>query len=112
LKQYLIDNQAKNRTMEDFGMHVIPAYLRNSEDIYAYAFRDYWKDVGTIESLWQANMEFLDPNHALNIRDENWRIYSKNPDSPPQFLTKDSKVTNSMIVDGCYVAGEINHSIL
>lgn len=57
-------------------------------------------------------MEFLNPEHALNIRDENWRVYSRNPNSPPQFLTETSKVTDSMIVDGCYVAGEINHSIL
>lgn len=112
LKRYMIDNQAKNRSMEDFGMDVIPAYLRNSEEVIAYSFKDYWKDVGTVESLWEANMEFLNPEHALNIRDDKWKIYSKNPDSPTQFLTDTSKVTNSMIVDGCYVAGEINHSIL
>lgn len=112
LKRYMIDNQAKNRSMEDFGMDVIPAYLRNSEEVIAYSFKDYWKDVGTVESLWEANMEFLNPEHALNIRDENWRVYSRNPNSPPQFLTETSKVTDSMIVDGCYVAGEINHSIL
>lgn len=112
LKQYLVDNHAKNRTMEDFGKHVIPAYLRNGENIFAYAFRDYWKDVGTIESLWEANMEFLDPHHALNIRDTNWRISSRTPVSPPQFLTATSRVTDSMVVDGCYVAGELEHSIL
>ena len=112
LKRYLIDNHAKNRTMEDFGKDVIPAYLRNSENIFAYAFKDYWKDVGTIESLWEANMGFLDPNHALNIRDTSWRIYTQNPSAPPQFLTKSSKVADSMIADGCYIAGEVNHSIL
>lgn len=112
LKKYLIDNQAKERTMEDFGQHVIPAYLRNNENVFAYAFRDYWKDVGTIESLWEANMEFLDPTHALNIRNSDWRIYSQNPSAPPQFLTATSNVTNAMIVDGCYVAGEVAHSIL
>lgn len=108
----MMDNQAKNRQMEDFGMHVIPAYLNNSENVFAYSFKDYWKDVGTVESLWEANMEFLNPEHALNIRDDKWRIYSKNPNSPSQFLTDTAKVTNSMIVDGCYVAGEIDHSIL
>ena len=112
LKQYLVDNQSKNRKMEDFGHHVIPAYLRNSESIYAYAFEGYWKDVGTIESLWDANMEFLDPNHELNIRDKDWRVFSSNPNTTPQYLTSTSKVTDSMITDGCYVAGEITHSIL
>ncbi|GAA0357668.1 glucose-1-phosphate adenylyltransferase [Alkalibacterium iburiense] len=112
LKQYLVDNQSKNRKMEDFGHHVIPAYLRNSESIYAYSFKGYWKDVGTIESLWEANMEFLDPNHELNIRDKGWKVYSSNPNTTPQFLTITSKVVDSMITDGCYVAGEITHSIL
>lgn len=112
LKQYLVDNQSKNRQMEDFGHHVIPAYLRNSESVYAYSFRGYWKDVGTIESLWSANMEFLDPNHELNIRDREWRVFSRNPNTTPQFLTASAKVTDSMITDGCYIAGEVTHSIL
>ncbi|GEN49494.1 glucose-1-phosphate adenylyltransferase [Alkalibacterium pelagium] len=112
LKQYLVDNQSKNRQMEDFGHHVIPAYLRNSEAIYAYSFEGYWKDVGTLESLWSANMEFLDPDHDLNIRNRDWRVYSKSPNTTPQFLTSSAKVKDSMITDGCYVAGEINHSIL
>ncbi|SFH70088.1 glucose-1-phosphate adenylyltransferase [Pisciglobus halotolerans] len=112
LKQYLVDNQAKNREMLDFGHHVIPAYLRNSENVFAYAFRDYWKDVGTVESLWEANMEFIDPNHDLNIRDDNWRVYTKNVAAPPQFLTETSNVKNAMVTDGCYVSGEVEHSIL
>lgn len=112
LKQYLIDNQSKNRKMDDFGHHVIPAYLRNSESVFAYAFEGYWKDVGTIESLWEANMEFLDPDHELDIRDTNWRVYSQNPNTTPQMLTEDAKVKNSMVTDGCYIAGEIDHSIL
>lgn len=112
LKQYLVDNQAKNREMLDFGHHVIPAYLRNSENVFAYAFRDYWKDVGTVESLWEANMEFIDPNHDLNIRDDNWRVYTKNVAAPPQFLTETSSVKNAMVTDGCYVSGEVEHSIL
>ncbi|WP_028273974.1 glucose-1-phosphate adenylyltransferase [Atopococcus tabaci] len=112
LRQYLVDNQAKDRTMLDFGHDVIPAYLRNSEKMFAYSFEGYWKDVGTLESLWTANMELIDPTHELNIRDRDWRIYSRNPDTPPQFLTKDADVVNSTITDGCYVAGEVDHSIL
>ncbi|MER2063247.1 MAG: glucose-1-phosphate adenylyltransferase [Alkalibacterium sp.] len=112
LKKYLVDNQAKNRQLTDFGHHVIPAYLRSNEAIYAYSFEGYWKDVGTIESLWSANMEFLDPEHELDIRDRSWRVYSNNPNTTPQFLTETAKVTDSMITDGCYIAGEVEHSIL
>lgn len=112
LKSYLEDAAAKGTEMSDFGHHVIPAYLRNSEPVFAYNFSGYWKDVGTIESLWEANMDFLDPNHELNIRDDAWRIYTKSRDTTPQQITKDARVYDSMITDGSYVAGEIGHSIL
>lgn len=112
LKKYLTDSADKGTPMEDFGHNVIPAYLRNSESIYAYRFAGYWKDVGTIESLWEANMEFLDPNHELNIRDSSWRIFSKSQNTTPQHITDTAKVHNSMITDGCYVAGNVEHSIL
>ena len=112
LKKYLKDVIDKGRSMDDFGHNVIPAYLRNSESIFAYKFEGYWKDVGTIESLWEANMEFLDPNHELNIRDSSWRIFSKSLNTTPQQIVKDAKVNDSMITDGCYVAGEVDHSIL
>lgn len=112
LKKYLKDAVDKGKPMDDFGHHVIPAYLRNSESIYAYKFEGYWKDVGTIESLWQANMEFLDPNHELDIRDSSWRIFSKTLNTTPQQIIGDARVNDSMITDGCYVAGQVEHSIL
>ena len=112
LKKYLKDAVDKGTPMDDFGHHVIPAYLRNSESIYAYKFEGYWKDVGTIESLWEANMEFLDSNHELDIRDSSWRIFSKILNTTPQQIMGDAKVNDSMITDGCYVAGEVKHSIL
>ena len=112
LKKYLMDNASKGTEFDDFGHHVIPAYLRNSESVYAYNFEGYWKDVGTIESLWEANMEFLDPTHELNLRDASWRIYSKTIDATPQQFSKDADVRHSLITDGCYVAGTIEHSIL
>ncbi|MEY8292505.1 glucose-1-phosphate adenylyltransferase [Carnobacteriaceae bacterium 52-44] len=112
LKKYLQDAVAKGTPMDDFGHNVIPAYLRNSESIYAYQFDGYWKDVGTIESLWEANMEFLNPNHELNLRDSSWRIFSKSKNTTPQQITADAQVHNAMITDGCYVAGTIDHSIL
>lgn len=112
LRRYLVEDQAKERKLEDFGHDVIPAYLANGEDCFAYSFNGYWKDVGTIESLWEANMEMIDPNHPLNQTKDSWRIYSNTPISPAQFFTETANVRNSMVVDGCYVAGEVNHSIL
>ncbi|GAF39544.1 glucose-1-phosphate adenylyltransferase [Agrilactobacillus composti DSM 18527 = JCM 14202] len=112
LKKYLVDSYSTDGKMEDFGKDVIPAYLSHNEPTYAYAFHGYWKDVGTIQSLWQANMEFLEPNNELNIGDREWRIYSKNDALPPMYVTKSAKVNNSMVVDGCYVAGDIEHTIL
>lgn len=112
LRRYLVEDQAKEREMEDFGKHVIPTYLANAENCFAFAFEGYWKDVGTIESLWEANMEFLDPDHPLNISEDNWRIYTSNPVTPPQFLTADAQLSHALVVDGCYIAGKVNHSIL
>lgn len=112
LRRYLIDDQAKAREMEDFGKNVIPTYLENGENCFAFAFEGYWKDVGTIESLWEANMEFLDPNHPLNISEKDWRIYTSNRLTPPQYITEGAQVKNTLVDDGCYVAGEITHSLL
>lgn len=112
LKEVLTNSYSKDGLMVDFGKNVIPAYLESNENIFAYRFHGYWKDVGTIQSLWEANMEFLEQDNQLNINDRSWRIYSKNTISPPNFLTSTANVVNSMIADGCYVAGEIKNSIL
>ncbi len=112
LRRYLVEDQAKAREMEDFGKNVIPAYLDNGENCFAYPFEGYWKDVGTIESLWEANMETLSPDHPLNLSKDDWRVYTNNPVTPPQFITADAKLNDSLVVDGCYVAGDIEHSIL
>ena len=112
LRRYLVEDQAKNREMEDFGKNVIPAYLSNAENCFAYSFEGYWKDVGTIESLWEANMEFLDPEHPLNISEDTWRIYTSTPVPPPQFLTEDAQIKHSLVVDGCYIAGQVDNSLL
>lgn len=112
LRRYLVDDQAKTREMEDFGKNVIPTYLENGENCFAFAFDGYWKDVGTIESLWEANMEFLDPKHPLNISERAWRVFTNNPVTPPQFLTEDAVVKHALVVDGCYVAGDVQDSIL
>lgn len=112
LRRYLVEDQAKDREMEDFGKNVIPAYLDNGENCFAFPFEGYWKDVGTIESLWEANMETLSPEHPLNLSKDDWRVYTNNPVTPPQFITADAKLNDSLVIDGCYVAGNIEHSIL
>ncbi len=112
LRQVLTQLNAKDSLMNDFGHHVIPAYLDSGESVVAYRFSGYWKDVGTIDSLWEANMEFLKPDMELNIRDKAWRIYSKNPIAPPHFITETGSAKNSLVSDGCYIAGDIDHSVI
>jgi len=112
LRTVLINSYSKDGQMIDFGKHVIPSYLDSGENVYAFRFDGYWKDVGTIDSLWEANMEFINIENDLDMRNHNWRIYSKNTISPPHFFTETAVIKNSLIVDGCYVAGEIKDSIL
>ena len=112
LRSVLLNSYQKDDQMLDFGKHVIPAYLESGENVFAYRFNGYWKDVGTIDSLWEANMEFIDPDHSLDIRDKAWRISAKNTVSPPHFLTETADVKESLVVDGCYVAGSVEHTIL
>ncbi len=112
LRNVLTSSYAKDGQMIDFGKHVIPSYLESGENVFAYRFSGYWKDVGTIDSLWEASMEFIDPAMELGIRDKNWRVFSRNTISPPHFLTETGSAKNSLIVDGCYVAGNVENSIL
>lgn len=112
LKKYMNDNINAGKNMDDFGQNVIPAFLDAKEKVFAYPFKGYWKDVGTLESLWEANMDLLDQDSELQINDRSWKIYSKNPSMPPQFLSKTSDVKDSLIVEGCIVHGKVRRSIL
>ncbi len=112
LKKYMNDNINAGINMDDFGKNVIPAFLEANEKVYAYPFKGYWKDVGTLESLWEANMDLLDQDSELQINDRSWKIYSKNPSMPPQYLSKTSDVKDSLIVEGCIVHGKVRRSIL
>ena len=96
-----------------FGNNIIPNLLRDGRRMYAYHFNGYWKDVGTISSLWEANMEVLDPEHSgINLFDENWKIYSRNSGMTGHKISGDALVENSMITDGCRINGQVRHSIL
>ncbi|HEO2264681.1 TPA: glucose-1-phosphate adenylyltransferase [Streptococcus agalactiae] len=112
LRTVLIDGEKNGIDMSDFGKNVIPAYLESGERVYTYNFDGYWKDVGTIESLWEANMEYIGEDNKLHSRDRSWKIYSKNLIAPPNFMTEDANVKDSLVVDGCFVAGNVEYSIL
>ncbi|MYU38715.1 glucose-1-phosphate adenylyltransferase [Ligilactobacillus salivarius] len=112
LREVLVNSFTRNQDMVDFGKNVIPYYLKSGESVFAYNFKGYWKDVGTIDSLWHANMEFLDENNELNLQDRTYRIYSRNPIAPPQIIAETAEIKDAMIVDGSYIAGKVDHSIL
>ncbi len=112
LKKYLEEDEANPESENDFGKNVIPAMLQNNEQMYAYAFQGYWKDVGTIDSLWEANMDLLDPNVPLDLYDDAWKIYARNPVMPPQYVAEGAVTQNSMISEGCIVEGDVDFSIL
>ena len=112
LRNMLVAAEKSDIDMSDFGKNVIPTYLESGESVYAYEFNGYWKDVGTIESLWEANMEYIDPNNALDSRDRHWKIYSRNLISPPNFFGENGHIEDSLVVDGCSVDGTVKHSIL
>lgn len=108
LRKYLIEDAENENSSNDFGKDVLPAMLNAGERMFAYPFEGYWKDVGTVESLWDANMDLLDPNLKLDLRG----IYSKNPMFPPHYVSETATVKNSNISDGCIVEGEVENSIL
>lgn len=112
LRTMLVDAEKNNIDMSDFGKNVIPAYLESGERVYTYNFNGYWKDVGTIESLWEANMEYIGEDNDLHSRDRSWKIYSRNLIAPPNFITEEAHVKDSLVVDGCFVSGKVEHSIL
>ncbi len=112
LRQYLIDDENKPDSGNDFGHDVIPAMHTAGEKMFAFKFDGYWKDVGTIDSLWEANLDLLNPKVDLDLSDDSWKIYSRNPIAPPHFVAATAKAENSMIGEGCYIAGDVDYSIL
>ncbi len=112
LKQHLIEDEANPGSSNDFGKNIIPAMLASGDSMYAYTFNGYWKDVGTVESLWEANMDLLNEGSPLNLYDSDWHIYSRNPVMPPHYAAKGAEVSESMITEGCIVEGRVDNSIL
>ena len=112
LKKYLTEDENNPNSSNDFGKDIIPAMLKSGEKLMVYRFNDYWKDVGTVDSLWEANLDLLNPKIHLNLSDPNWKIYSRTSALPPHHITGDANVENSLITEGCFVAGNIDYSIL
>ena len=112
LFDYLKKDAAKEKTDNDFGKNIIPDMLESGEKMYAYKFDGYWKDVGTISSLWEANMDLLGSKPVFDINDESWRIYSRNTAKPPQYIGEDAVTDNSLISEGCEIYGTVINSII
>ena len=113
LRKYLIADAADENSKHDFGMNIIPAMLADKKKLYAWTFDGYWKDVGTVESLWQANMDLLDDKELdLYNTKKDWKIYSEDTLGKPQLIGKDASVKNSLVTQGCVVNGEVEGSVL
>ncbi|MBQ8027389.1 MAG: glucose-1-phosphate adenylyltransferase [Clostridia bacterium] len=112
LRAYLLADEADPNSSNDFGKNLIPAMHEAGERLFAYHFDGYWKDVGTIESMWEAKLDLLRTSVDLDLSDDEWRIYSKSPASPPHFVSETAKVENSMMAEGCCIDGEIDYSVL
>lgn len=112
LKQYLEQDEADAKSENDFGKNIIPTMLADGQKLCAYPFEGYWKDVGTIDSLWEANMDLLNPNVPLDVWDENWKIYSRTAAQPPHHISNLAHVENSMITEGCEVDGTVEFSVI
>lgn len=112
LIEYLEIDEDDETSENDFGKNVIPNLLKNGEKLYAYNFSGYWKDVGTISSLWESNMDLIGDEPKLNIADRNFRIFSRNTARAPQFIGKNSSITNSLISEGCKICGTVKSSVL
>ncbi|WP_413308012.1 glucose-1-phosphate adenylyltransferase [Bacillus sp. 1P10SD] len=112
LKEFLEMDDRKADSSHDFGKDVIPMLLEENKKLFAYPFKGYWKDVGTVQSLWEANMDLLGEECDLDLFDHDWRIYSVNPNQPPQYISPNAVVKESLINEGCTIEGEIEQSVL
>lgn len=112
LRQYLAQDEKDKKSANDFGKNIIPAMLSDGQALYAYGFDGYWKDVGTIESLWEANMDLIQQPMPIDLYDKRWRIYARNPGLPPHYIAPGAQVVDALMTEGCQVFGEVRHSVL
>ena len=112
LKRFLIEDENNIDSSNDFGKDIIPNMLNNKMKLVAYPFEGYWKDVGTIRSLWEANMDLLNTDNKLSLYDNEWKIYSENIARPAPYIGSNSNVNESLVVEGCIVEGDVEHSVI
>jgi glucose-1-phosphate adenylyltransferase len=112
LKEYLIRDEEDPESSKDFGKNVIPAMLNDNKRLYAYKYLGYWKDVGTIESLWEANMDLLKEKVSLELYDPRWKIYARNGNLPPQYIGRQARMRESHVSEGCSIEGTVENSII
>lgn len=112
LRKMLLADMKNPDSSHDFGKDIIPTMLNDGKRLFAYRFKGYWKDVGTIDSLWEANMDLLSPNNELDLNDPTWKIYTEDVTTLPQYIGPEANVTNAYITQGCIVEGEVKNSVL
>ena len=112
LREYLINDEKDPQSSNDFGKNIIPSMLNNGERLFAYQFDGYWKDVGTIDSLWEANMDLLNPKVNINLSGDQWRIYARNEPHPPHFIREKADIAESLITEGCDINGKLWYTVL
>ena len=112
LKEFMERDEHKKGSENDFGKNIIPAMLAENVPLYAYAFTDYWKDVGTVQSFWESNMDLIGDPPKLDLNDPNWRIFSRNPVMPPHYVGREAEISESLVTEGCRVYGKVSNSVL
>ena len=112
LKKYLEADERDPSSANDFGKNIIPTMLENGEKMVSFRFEGYWKDVGTIHSLWEANMDLVDQPPKFDLNDRSWSIYSRNMALAPHYVGQNAKITHSTVTEGCFIDGEIKHSVI
>ncbi|MGL5694411.1 MAG: glucose-1-phosphate adenylyltransferase, partial [Peptostreptococcaceae bacterium] len=112
LREYFLKSEESTECFDDFGKNIIPMMLENQADMYAYSFKGYWRDVGTIQSLWDANMDLIKYPDAIDLNDSRWRIYTNTMASPPQYIGKEAQISEALIADGCSILGTVDNSVL
>ena len=112
LKRFLIDDEADEKSDHDFGKNIIPKMLKEFKKLYTYSFDGYWRDIGTIDSIWETNMDLLRPDSGLDMYEDKWKIYTASTYSPAQYIGENAELDNSMISEGCIVKGKVKNSIV
>ncbi len=112
LRKYLVEDEKDENSEHDFGQNILPKMLEDGNDMFVFKFEGYWKDVGTVRSYWEANLDLLDPANSLNIYESDWRIYTNNLNLPPQYIGNNAVLNNSMVNEGCTIDGDVENSVI